>query len=198
MLAGLLITARLVGVVVATARKTYVPRSYWRFENASETLKEGFGDEQGRQQLKNWEGIGQEGGEAIRWRSQPEGGLVGGWMNSTGLRSNCTFETYWEAEMGSVPLNQTQTPTAAGITVELLIKPGSCFGRGGEFNFFAGFPPGPGRACGASITSGSINWGCDTVPPPPAAAGLNNRSAVSSDGVPVDTMKVGVQQCTRC
>jgi hypothetical protein len=158
--------------------RSYTPRSYWRFENASDFTV----DEMAVQRLENWEGIGARGHEARVWHAQQDGGLVGGWVNSTGVRENVSFETYWEAEMGSVPRNQTATPSAPGITIELLLKPGSCFGRGGHFSFFAAFPPGAGRACSASISSSSIVWLADTIAQPGGAA----DSTDTGTGTPVD------------
>ena len=38
-----------------------------------------------------------------------------GWVNSTGERLNTSYATYWEAKMGSVPLNQSAQPSAPGM-----------------------------------------------------------------------------------
>ena len=159
----------------AITRRVYTPRSYWRFENASNWTI----DEQETVLLKNWEGIGHRGGEIKSWHTEAEGGIVGGWVNSTGVRTNTSYETYWESEMGSVPHNRTDSTPATGITIELLVKPGPCFGRGFRFNFFSSFPPSPGEKCDASIDGGGITWRVDT------------RGDKSS--VPVDLMEVQLE-----
>ena len=164
------------------AAATFAPRSYWRFENASDFTT----DETGLQPLSSFEGIGRQGKEAQVWHTQEDGGLVGGWVNSTGKRANDSWATYWESRMGSVPLNQTAKPTAPGITVEMLLKPGQCFGRGGMFSFFAAFPPSKGKACSASVSGAQINWFAETVAHPTTAA-------AESTGTPVDSMEVRLE-----
>ena len=55
-----------------TQGKAYPPRSYWRFENASDLRQ----DSRHAQALSSFESIGV--GEVHAWRSQAEGGVVGG------------------------------------------------------------------------------------------------------------------------
>ena len=160
----------------------FAPRSYWRFENSSDFTA----DEMAVQSLTTFEGIGRQGKEVQTWHTQEDGGIVGGWVNSTGVRLNESFATYWEAKMGSVPFNQTPWTkggakrTAPGVTIEMLVKPGPCFGRGGRFAFFAAFPPGSDHSCSASISSSSIDWEADTV------------GSSSSSGTPVDAIEAGL------
>ena len=160
--------------------RKFAPRSYWRFENSTDWPK----DTMGVQILHTFEGIGRQGEEVKTWHTQEDGGIVGGWVNNTGVRLNESWDTYWEADMGSVPWNQTawtkggQKRTAPGVTIEMLVKPGPCFGRGGHFAFFAAFPPQAGHACSASISSNSIDWISETVG--------------GSTGTPVDTIEAGL------
>ena len=54
--------------------RQFIPRSYWRFENASDSTV----DEMGVRPLDSFEGIGRRGQEKKLWQTQAQGGLVGG------------------------------------------------------------------------------------------------------------------------
>ena len=119
----------------ALSGNTYTPRSYWRFENASDLWQ----DSQGKQTLSSFEGIG--AGEVQLWRPQTDGGIVGGWVDSTGEAINASKYKppyYWERHMGTVPLDScskckcngtcTGSASASGFTIEVLLKPNPvCF-----------------------------------------------------------------------
>ena len=128
--------------------RTYTPRSYWRFENASDFRQ----DSQGNQPLSSFEEIG--AGEIKLWKPQSEGGIVGGYIDNTGEAINATkldMGYCWYAHMGTVPLDScekkckcngtcTGTKSAPGLTIEMLVKPNPvCFSS--VFTFFSTFPP---------------------------------------------------------
>lgn len=178
----------------AVLLKDYAPRSYWRFENASDIQQ----DSQGKQPLSRFEGIG--AGEVTRWREEADGGMVGGWADSTGEAINATeykLPFYWESHMGMVPLDSCSkcgcngtcagVASAPGLTIEMLIKPNPvCFGD--VFTFFSTFPPEPNRTSEARLTAGALVFESQTIDGPGSTAPDLNWSVGSElNGVGVES-----------
>ena len=177
----------------ALSGNTYTPRSYWRFENASDLWQ----DSQGKQTLSSFEGIG--AGEVQLWRPQTDGGIVGGWVDSTGEAINASkYKTpyYWERHMGTVPLDScskckcngtcTGSASAPGFTIEVLLKPNPvCFSS--SFPVFSTFPPELSHTSSARISGSTLLFEVQTASGPDAA----NTSA--SHDIEVPLAGVGVQ-----
>jgi len=103
---------------------------YWRFENSTDVNMDSAGAYDLRPSTTN---------ERFSWRTQSQGGLVGGWLEWNGSLTNSSRgPAGWDAVAGSIPLNQTLTPSCAGVTVEFLVKPGPCFMRGGDWEVLRG------------------------------------------------------------
>lgn len=177
----------------ATNGNAYIPRSYWRFENASNFWQ----DSQGNQPLTSFEGIGE--GEVQVWRAESDGGIVGGWIDSTGGAINASLHKppyYWERHMGTVPLdscskchcNGTCSGSASvpGFTIEVLIKPNPvCFSS--FFSVFSTFPPEPLHTSAARITGDGLMFEVE------AANGQDAANTTASTEIEVPLSGVGVQ-----
>eukprot|EP00039_Didymoeca_costata_P012082 m.172848 g.172848 ORF g.172848 m.172848 type:complete len:980 (+) comp15377_c0_seq4:492-3431(+) len=155
-----------------------MPRSYWRFENSSNLTE----DSMGAKNLVKWESIG--AGEEMLWRTQTDGGIVGGYVDFTGRRANDTIETYWQAEMGTIPMLKNKT-TCTGVTIELLFKAHDCFMRGGTWAIFTTFPPTKGTRIIAEMREGELSWTADTVG---AAKYPADELAVDLNGIGVNSV----------
>ena len=93
--------------------KTYLPRSYWRFED-SFSLGE---DTQGHYDLTP--GPANDTLTAqYKWQPQAMGGVVGGYLELTGVNTTRFFGT----SGGPFPNNSKGATPATGITVEMLVR----------------------------------------------------------------------------
>ena len=177
----------------ALSGSVYTPRSYWRFENASDLWQ----DSQGKQTLSSFEGIG--AGEVQVWRPQADGGIVGGWVDSTGEAINASMYKppyYWERHMGTVPLDScsacncngtcTGSASAPGFTIEVLLKPNPvCFPS--YFSVYSTFPPEAFHTSSAAISGSELLFEVS----PANGPGATNASALHDIEVPLTG--VGVQ-----
>lgn len=106
-------------------RTDHLPSRYWRFENSTHVSS----DSQNRYDLRL-----PVNNERAIWRSQTDGGVVGGWMYWNGSLINKTKgPAGWDATAGPIPLDVTGSASCPGVTIEFLVKPGLCFMRGGRW-----------------------------------------------------------------
>jgi hypothetical protein len=98
-------------------------------------------------------------GVLSEWRSYVDLGIVGGYLDVNGSRTNATLTSSLDVSLGQVPFSAP----ISGVSIELLIKPGDCFSRGGGTRLFA---TGGFEYYKVLISGSSIVWDTFTDPGP--------------------------------
>ena len=116
----------------ASTAATVTPRSWWRFENASDP----YADSQGAWPIKN----PADRYNRTTWHDQSDGGVVGGYLDFGFVdpaKLGDPSRDWWEGNGGCTPFpcNDT-TRKIEGFTIEFLLKPGPWLLRGGDMELF--------------------------------------------------------------
>ena len=125
-----------VAALAATGGAPVAPRSWWRFENASDP----YADTQGVWPIGGAHPPPQNRQNTTHWREQADGGVVGAYLDF-GFVDPAKLVTpsrdWWEGNAGCTPFPCNDTTKAIdGFTIEFLIKPGPWLFRGGGISIF--------------------------------------------------------------
>jgi hypothetical protein len=146
------------------AEHDVAPRSYWRFENASDP----WTDMQGVWPIGGAEIHRPKGRQnTTHWREQADGGVVGAYVDFGFLdpaKLTDPSRDWWEGNVGCTPFPCNDSAKAVdGFTVELLIRPGPWLMRGGGIHLFGELSYSEMPAI--SLSSAAISFTAATRPP---------------------------------